>query len=643
MPQYELNLRDYLQIIRKRRIILVIVFFVVLIPTIIITHMQSPLYQASASVQWVERRSVGDLLTELVTVTTGDPLLTQSRVIQSQPVLERAVAKLGLAGKDASDEKIAEIAQSFPGAVSTEVIRDTNIIRIEVTYPVPKLAADIANAIVDVYLEVNLEEKNKQSRLVREFIEKQLGELNAKLKNSEDVLARFKEAEIPSGIALPLQNRLAELEAKRRDLLSQYTQLHPDVKNIEEEIARAKEQLKTLPQKELEYSRLDREVEINTKLYKELKDKLEAARITEAEKIGDVSRVDSAVTPASPVSPNKKANYFLGAVIGLMLGMAGAFMVEQMDTSIGTIEDVENYIGLPVLGVIPYLRTKEDEKKNIIQRLWPKELKGEDRILRMRKQLLIHYSGSSPISEAYKILRTKLQNEVFKEGMKQKIILSSSSGPEEGKSMTISNLALVMAQAGLRTILVDADMRRSTIHKIYGLKKREPGLCDVLRGTAKLGEAIRTFTDLLMGEIGYDEALKLPGIDNLNILPSGSLPQIPAELLMSPQMPALLEELKNKFDLVLVDTPPVLAVADASILAKFADAIILIYRVGMVSRSILARTKQQITEAGGQVKGIVLNNISPEMEMRYGYYYHYKYYGKYYTTSPEKSIKEAKE
>jgi uncharacterized protein involved in exopolysaccharide biosynthesis/Mrp family chromosome partitioning ATPase len=637
MPQYELNLRDYWQIIQKRRGVMLLVFFAVVISSVIYTNLQKPIYRAVATIQWQEGKPLTQMLTEIVMVRPGDPLVSQARIIKSQPVLEKAVMELGLAGRDATPEEINNLVGSLKGAVSTEIIPDTNIIRIYVVHGDPQVAAQIANKVAEAYIWKNLEDKLKEVRQLKAFVEGRLSDLEVKLKNAEDALANFKEKEIPTGIAIPLQNRLADLETRKSELLQRYTELHPDVKEIEEQILRVKEQLRQMPEKELEYSRLTRDVEAYTNFYRITREKLELARIAEVEKIPEASLVDPADVPASPISPNKHLNYFLGTVIGLMLGLAGAFLVEQLDTSIGTIEDVENYLKLPALGVIPYLITAEDKKRNFIERLWPREFQGKEKIVHLRNQLLIHYSSSSPIFEAYRILRTNIQTEVFKEKIEGKILLFSSSGPEEGKSITISNLAIVMAQGGLRTLLIDADMRRSTIHKLFGLRQKEPGLCDILRGTTEPNEAIRTFTDILMGELGFDEALKIPGLDNLSILTSGSSTTTPAELLSSIEMETLLGKLRNKFDVVLLDSPPVLAVADAAILASKVDGIILVYRVGKTARTVLLRTKTQLTESGASVKGIVLNNISPEMEMRYGYYYQYKYYGKYYVDKKEET------
>jgi tyrosine-protein kinase Etk/Wzc len=642
MPQYELNLRDYWQIIYKRHLVLIVIFLAVLLTDILYTSTLKLIYKATATIKITEQKSFTTILTELSGTTLGDPMISYARTINSLPILEEAVKQLGLAGKNASPEQVTELAGSLQGTVSAQIEENTNLIRINVTHNERELTAKLANKVAQAFIAENLKENSKQARKTKEFIAGQLDELVRKLTNSENNLKRFKEQTGPSGIALKLQEQLALLETEKNKLSKVYTAKHPDILKINQQIEEMRTQFKELPESELTFARLAREVEINDNLYRELKAKLESARIAESEKIEYVSLVEPALIPGSPISPKKSFNYLIGAMLGLMLGLSGVFIVEQLDTSIGTIEDVEGFLKLPVLGIIPYLKTGDEEKVNLIQRLWPKQIKGKEKILRLRNQLLVNYPSSSTIFEAYRMLRTNIQNEVFKEKIPGGILLFSSSGPEEGKSITLSNLAIVFAQGGMRTLIIDADMRRSTIHKIFGLEKKEPGLCDILRGTAKLDEALRKFTDFLMGELGPDQALKVPGLDNLSILTSGSTPAIPAELLSSATMTDLLRLLRDKYEIILIDTPPVLAVADVAIIADKADGIILIYRVGKTARSILLRTKTQLIESGAKVKGIILNNISPTMEMHYGYYYQYKYYGKYYTSSGEKE-KSAKD
>ena len=638
MPQYELNLRDYWQIIYKRHFVLFVVFATVFLSVALYTSMLKPVYKATSTIKITEQKSFSTILTELAGTPIGDPMISYARTINSLPIIEEAVKQLGLAGENPSAEDITEVAGSLQGAVDAQIEENTNIIRISVEHENPQLVSKLANKVAEVFIAQNLKENSKQARRTKEFIQAQLEEVQKKLINSENSLKRFKEQEAPSGIAIKLEERLMALEADKNKFSKTYTDLHPDIIKIDQQIEELREQLKDLPETELTYARLTREVEINDNIYRDLKAKLESARIAESEKIEYVSLVEPALTPQAPVSPNRRLNYLLGAVLGLLLGLSATFLVEQLDTSIGTIEDVEGYLKLPALGIIPYLKTGDEKSNSLLQRLWPKQPKSsKDKFLRLRKQLLVNYSSTSPIFEAYRMLRTNIQNEIFKDKEGQgKIILLSSSGPEEGKSITISNLAIAMAQGGIRTLLIDADMRRSTIHKIFGLENKEPGLCDVLRGSHKVEDVIRRFTDFLMGELGPEEALKVPGLDNLHILTSGSIPAMPAELLSSSDMDALLRTLRDKYDLILIDTPPILAVADTTIIADKTDGVILVYRVGKIARSVLMRTKTQLIESGAKVKGIILNNISLAIEMRYSYYYQYKYYGKYYTSSKDK-------
>ncbi|HQP91395.1 MAG TPA: polysaccharide biosynthesis tyrosine autokinase [Candidatus Omnitrophota bacterium] len=637
MASYELNLRDYWQIIQKRRWVFVFVFLLVLVPSIFYTNLQKPEYRTASSIQWTEKKALGGLLAELITVRSGNPLAAQAKIITSLPVLERVVDQLQMAGKDAPREEITSKAVSLRAKIETDIIADTNIIRIIVTDENPGVAAVLANNIADAYITESQVMKSAESRTVREFIQKQLDEVADRLKKSEIALAKFKESAVPSGVGIPLQNRLADLETQRQNLLRQFTENHPDVISIEEQVDSVKGQLKNLPGKELIYNRLTRDAEINGKIYRELNDKLEAARISEAEKTSDAVLVDPAVPPLRPVVPNKPLNYLLGAVIGLMIGLASVLLVEQLDTSIGTIEDVEQHLKLPALGVIPYLRIRQEKRKGIF-RIFKKEPKAKDKIYQMRNQLLFYYPSSSPVFEAYRILRTRIQREVLKkDAAGGRVLLLTSSGPEEGKSITSSNLAIAMAQGGIKTLLIDADLRRSVLHKIFSLKSKEPGLGDILMGTAVPKKAIRTIVDIVMAGNGFEEIIKTPGMDNLHILTSGAMTANPAELLAGMEMTNLLNSFRKEYDLVIIDTPPVLAVTDASILASKADSSILVYRVGKTARSILARSKSQLSESGTKVAGIILNNISPEMEMRYGYYHHYKYYGKYYTQDKQEA------
>lgn len=636
----DLGVKDYLLIMHKRRGIILAIFLFVFIYNIIRTYTQVPFYQATASVRITQRRNVADLLTDWFASVPGDPIASQAKVIESFSVIERVVKELGLVSKDATSEELMRVVGSLRKMFTVEPVVETNVINIVVEDRDRERVALIANKIAESYIQENLKEKAKQARTVKEFIQGQLNGVSAKLRATEDALTEFRKSGKATGVAVPLQNRLADLETTRTTLVRTYTEAHPNVKAINEDINIIKEQIKQMPDLEIEFARLTRETEINEQLYRRLHEKHEDARIAEAENVPDVTLVDPATVPSRPIRPNKQAALILGIFAGLALGLIAGFVVEQLDTSIGTIEDVERLLAIPVLGVIPYLRIEVEKPKGkmpfrkiFLSRKEKEGLRAED----LKKQLLISYSSQSPIAEAYRILRTNIIIEVFKNQPKGKTILITSAGPQEGKSINTSNLGISLAQGGNKVLLVDLDLRRSSIDKIFGLSSphKRGGLTEVLRGTLTLEDALYSLTDLLVGSsVEFEKILGTPGIDNFNLLVAGSPAIIPTELIQSHEMESLLEKLKQKYDIILFDSPPVLAVADALLFAPKVDAVLLVYKVGKTASHAIMRAKKQLEAVGVSPKGVILNNISPDVEMHSQYYYYR--YRQYYSKEEKK-------
>jgi capsular exopolysaccharide synthesis family protein len=216
----------------------------------------------------------------------------------------------------------------------------------------------------------------------------------------------------------------------------------------------------------------------------------------------------------------------------------------------------------------------------------------------------------------------------MREALDAKSIMVTSSVLEEGKTTTSANLALTFAQMGRKTILVAADLRRPDIHRVFGLQK-EPGLADVLTGSMPWESATRGLSDILLGELPMDIVMLTPGMDNLHVLPSGSNPLNPAELLSSRAMKTLLDELREQFDIVIIDTPPIIPVTDSAVLAEHTDGIVLVYEVGKVGRDVLKRAKSHFDNVDADIWGIVMNDVKAEAETTLRdtdyYYYHYRY------------------
>jgi len=287
---------------------------------------------------------------------------------------------------------------------------------------------------------------------------------------------------------------------------------------------------------------------------------------------------DSPVISESPVSPNVTLNLVLGAVVGLIFGVGIAFFLEYIDTSVKTMDDVERYLQVPVLAVIP---------KDI--------------------SLLHRQRGSSPDAEAYRILRTNI--EFNRKNPEDNTITLVSGGAGEGKSTTLMNLAYICAQGGYTTLMIDADLRRPRLHTFFGINN-SVGLTNYLT------------TDLMLEDV----ILQTP-VDNLYFMPSGILPVDAAGILNSRRMSELIQDVKQRFDLIFVDSPPILGVSDASVLVSEVDLTIIIVQHRKLPRNMLLRVKQAIESVGGNILGVVLNNVDVRSDSQYQYYTsYYTYY-----------------
>lgn len=621
MPQYELNLRDYIRIFRKRKFIIIATFLIVIAGTTIYLDMQQPIYKASTTVKIEQRKTIAGLLTEWIMYNPGDVMESQTKIIKGFPIMRKVALRLGLIDESLPVSEIQIIVAGLQGKFTTETIKRTNIIRITTSSRNAKEAMDFANTVAQVYIEENLLEKKKQASTARQFIEEQLSLIEMRLMETEERLKKLGDKASDLRLAEPIQKKLVDLEFELAVFLRKYTDKHPQVMQLKKQIGNLETQLAGFSDQELEYARFTREVEVNRKLYSMLKEKLEEARITEAQKVGDISIVNPAVMPTSPIGTPMRIGVIIGGIMGLILGIAFAFIYETLDTSIETIEDIEKVLKLPVLGVVPSVRSELHEQKNVISRFRKRIFRGkinseEEAYIR----LIAHYKPKSPIAESYRNIRTNL-----KPGEpSRKTILVTSASPREGKTTIMTNLGLTTAQKGLKTLLVSSDLRRPALGKTFGLK-REPGLYEVIMGTVSLEEGLRNISDIMLGDIQFDELMKSPGIDNVWILTSGQLPHDPSEILESKELSNLIEELKKRFDVIFFDSPPVLPITDASLLASKVDSVVLCYEIGKTARNALLRSKIQLELVGSKIAGVILNHISPQTEALTPYPYYYKY------------------
>lgn len=304
-----------------------------------------------------------------------------------------------------------------------------------------------------------------------------------------------------------------------------------------------------------------------------------------------------------------------------------------MDTSIGAIEDVESFLEVPVLGVIPILDSEELERQYVES--------NPDRAGRFSPdiygRLVTHFVPRSPVAEAYRSFRTQMDFLSLEKG--GNIFLITSATPGEGKTTTAINFAISYAQTNKRTLLIDCDMRKPSIYRIFGID-REPGVTDILLGNYNWEDCIRTMTDIMLGKFDMEDMMLTPGLDNLSILTTGNIPPNPSELLNSPRMTEFLENLRQEYDFIILDTPPLLPVTDAAVLGTRADGCVLVYRAGAIARGALKRAKLQLDNVRANVWGIVLNSMRAETSsdldsFRYQSSY---YYGGYVEEAAEDSL-----
>jgi polysaccharide biosynthesis transport protein len=360
-----------------------------------------------------------------------------------------------------------------------------------------------------------------------------------------------------------------------------------------------KQQANKLNESAIEYSLLKRDFETNRTLYEGLLQKLKEAGVTAGLRSNNIRQVDIARTPAAPAEPNIPRNLGFGFVLGVTSGIGLAFLLEGVDNTVRTPEQAQAISGLPSLGMIP-LGTKSMADPNSRQRLAVATSKEA-------VELITQSRPQSQMAEAYRALRTSLL--LTSLGAPPKTILVTSALPQEGKTTTSINTAIVLAQKGTRVLLIDADLRRPSIHKTLGMGPRA-GLSNVLTGGVTLQQAV----------------VRSSLLPNLFILPAGTPPPNPAELLASAQMFRMIDELREQYDHIVIDTPPTLSVTDAVVLSTRADAVVLVIRSGQTTKPALRRARDILAQVNARVSGVLLNAVNLNSA---DYYYYYEYQGKY--------------
>ena len=725
MAQYDINLREYLRILKKRKFTVIFIAAIMGIFSTIFAAMNAPipLYTSTCSIKFEKETTVAGLYAKTMSWSQGDNMETQLSVLKSYPVLKRVAGELGMIADNAPAEgdqltpDVAAVIDLLRSQINVSREGFANIIEIQATDRDPALSQKLANTVALAYMEIHKREQNKRTTEALKYISEELTRVRQTLRESENEFNKFtqenqlvsidlqgenlllvsketkgelqkleeskEQLEIllskldqflknPSGAGDALYSEHANKQyemmnqtligilVQRDSLLKDYTAKHPEVIAIESKIIETVSKMRIiillemknldrkratlearleevnrkthdLMEKKLEYNRLKRKVGSFNDTMVLLEKKNQEALISKAEKPDEVTIVRPALFPRVPINPPKTASKgAMGLVIGLVIGLVVAFVVETFDTSLAAIEDVEEALGSQVLGMIPHGNFVSIHERP--EGGGPGN--GEPSPFEQEAFLVSHFLPQTMIAESFRALRTNI---TFSDMEKKiKLIAVTATSPSEGKTMVATNLAITMAQAGMKTLLVECDMRKPVIYKAFGVD-RNPGLTDVLLGNYSVGEVTKTVTDIMVGEMGMDEVMATAGLDNLNLLTCGTIPPNPAELIDSQRLVELIDEVKREYDIVLFDTPPILSTTDPIILGTKVDAVLLVYRVGFVSRTLLQRSAAQLAQVKANLLGVVLNDIKSELSPDF---HGYKYYKSYYSYNDSKEEKK---
>ncbi len=571
------------------------------------------------------------------------------------------------------------------GSIETHVVPSTDLIEISFTGPDPLLVRDVTNAVATTYQAFSTEGLRDIAVAKTRFIEQSLQEQESALRSAQDALKQFKELNQTADAtddAKQLFTSIASFETEQQQLLTEQTVYqslmgkvaaadtiddelrrlagtgilqknaailakfnqwqdlakdrqelmvksgvndnNQDVQRYDKAISEAKKglraatevylqgvqtrleslaqtiaQMKTQSEKfpplEAEQLRLAANVDAQQKMYMDLQSQYQLARIAQSANGGTVRIIDTATLPSFAVSPNRKRAFLIYLFLGLVAGVGSAVGLERLDDSVRSPLELGESFRLPVLGLIPAIKAAE-----------MRELPSGPGLNR----IVTHADPRSPVAEAYRSLRTNLAFARSDRGLRTVVL--TSPGPADGKSTTVANLAITFAQQGQRTLLVDADLRRAVLDRTFGVA-RTPGLTDVIIGDKKLADAVSPTQ-----------------VPNLSVLPSGQLPPTPSELLGSSAMAEVIRQARDEYDMVLFDSPPLLAVTDAAVLSTMVDGTILIARMSATQRKALWRAIAQLRAVRAPMLGGVLNDVSAQVGAYYGgygYYYYYSYYG----------------
>jgi len=525
-------------------------------------------------------------------------------VLQARPGTEFRIARL-------QDE---DVYNTLEGRVQvSEEPRDSGVIRIRYEDSNSVLAASVINEIQNAYLHQNIQRRSAQAEQSLEFLKQQLPDLKMEVEKARARLNRYQsqkgsvdvehETQLVLNETLSLQTERLHFMQELRAAQLKYTDEHPTIITLKEQIdeidereVQLRKQVETLPQTQQEIFGLMRDLSVNTDLYTALLNSAQQLQITKAGTIGNVRIVDRALPPGRPSKPNKSMIVAVAVFIGSFLGVAAVFFARALQRGVDRPEDLERALGIPTLASIPYSGAE-------------RRLSGRRR--GSENSLLASLNSSDLAIEALRSLRTSLHFAAL--DAPNNVIMFTGPIASLGKSFVTFNLGAVMANFGERIVVIDGDLRRGRLHRYAGIGETQ-GL-----------------SDYISGRIDRAQLVRKTSIDQLDFIPGGTRPENPAEILSSAAFAELIGELSSAYDYVLIDTPPVLPVADASIIGRLAGTTMLVLKSAEHPLRAIEETIRRLQSAGIGVRGAVFNQVGARIGSygygAYGYAYGYSTYG----------------
>ncbi len=551
----------------------------------------------------------GDLILEgrAGQTASSNGLILEIASLRANPSTEFEVTKL---------RRLNAVKDLQAAVAVTEQGKDSGILQVAYEDEDPFRAEQLVQRIAEAYVRQNVDRGSAEAAAQLQFVKEQLPSVRKQVEEAQSAMTAYQSKANSVDITMQTKGLLdqevaveasiQQLRLKQAEMDRSFTREHPayrallkQIGDLEGRKAGFQKQVGQLPDTQQELLRLTRDLQVSNELYTALLNQAQQLDVARAGTVGNVRIVDAAVVDTSkPVKPRKALIVAIATLLGGFLSVAFVFLQRMLNPGIEDPADIEA-LGLPVYAAIPLS----------VSNTLPKLRKGKHgtRVVADGRQHLLAVSApADPTVEALRSLRTSLHFAMLE--AKNNILTISGPRPGVGKTFVSTNLAAVIAQAGQRVLVIDADMRKGTLHKILGVSHQK-GLSDVLGGKLSVDDVIHP----------------VAGLDNMHYMVRGDIPPNPAELLMHPRFAQLLQDMSGKYDLVIVDTPPILAVTDPALVATHAGSSLLVTRFGVNQAKEIELTLQRFEQNGVQIKGAIFNAVEKRATGYYSYgYYEYK-------------------